>query len=655
MDAKRLLRELQTKRAEKQGRRANQKSNKQQPQLKTQINTTDNNIVSRNYGIQVYDLEGKKTIEQMLRRSNLKKRYNEEVKNYTNLIDDLEFPIATSCVRLTGDENHLWATGTYPPQIRCFLLDQLTMKFKRHLDTEALKIVPLTTDYKKIAVLGVNRTIEVHAQWGTYDKFRIPREGRDMTYHAPSCELLICGSGDELYRFDLESGLFRRPVRYASGALAANAVRINPVHQLVAVGCENGYVECIDPRVQEVVGITHAAEHINAFLKNAVTKYSSTVNRLEYDPSNGITMAIGTDAGHVGIFDLRKDGCINVKDHQYESPIISLAFHDLTKNIISADERIVKIWDRESSDVLVNLEMPAPITDCLAIPNSGMVMVASERSKIKPFYIPLLGPAPKWCSFVDTVTEELDDIKKFSLQQDFKFLTVDQVVELGLQELFGTEMLRPHLHGYFVKMNLYKKALEEKGRPEENVKTDQVMDANADERISTNRIEKELVDQVKDKGYKSKDEKIETVDDSRFAFLLNDDEDFQVDDKTLHKKNRLREKQIMKKKYGDEVDVNDEEEDVQDEQYDIQKEYELDEDEDDGLRPIHSGSASFVGGTGLDLKKNNQNKSFADRLNGGDDESEEEEGRSAKRFKSNNNNNQGQDRRRVGGLFKRRK
>jgi ribosome biogenesis protein ENP2 len=37
--------------------------------------------------------------------------------------------------------------------------------------------------------------------------------------------------------------------------------------------------------------------------------------------------------------------------------------------------------------------------------------------------------APKWCSFVDNITEELEDIKKITVYQDFKFLTLNEINE----------------------------------------------------------------------------------------------------------------------------------------------------------------------------------------------------------------------------------
>jgi len=42
-------------------------------------------------------------------------------------------------------------------------------------------------------------------------------------------------------------------------------VRVNPMHQLFALGCENGNVECIDPRSKTYAGILPACAAIKAF------------------------------------------------------------------------------------------------------------------------------------------------------------------------------------------------------------------------------------------------------------------------------------------------------------------------------------------------------------------------------------------------------
>jgi ribosome biogenesis protein ENP2 len=58
------------------------------------------------------------------------------------------------------------------------------------------------------------------------------------------------------------------------------------------------------------------------------------------------------------------------------------------------------------------------------VPNSGLLFVACDAAQLSSYYIPELGPAPKWAGFLDSVTEELaDDLKSGAgAYSDFKFV-----------------------------------------------------------------------------------------------------------------------------------------------------------------------------------------------------------------------------------------
>ncbi|KAL7409808.1 hypothetical protein BDY24DRAFT_196138 [Mrakia frigida] len=90
-------------------------------------------------------------------------------------------------------------------------------------------------------------------------------------------------------------------------------------------------------------------------------------------------------------------------------------------------------------------------------PGSGMIMVANEGVHMTTYYVPQLGPAPKWCSFLDNVTEEMEDHQGGGLSNynDFKFVEKAELASLGLDHLVGTPTLKPYMHGYFVSLKLY--------------------------------------------------------------------------------------------------------------------------------------------------------------------------------------------------------
>jgi ribosome biogenesis protein ENP2 len=51
------------------------------------------------------------------------------------------------------------------------------------------------------------------------------------------------------------------------------------------------------------------------------------------------------------------------------------------------------------------------------------MMIANEGVQIQSYYIPSLGPAPKWCPFLDNLTEEMEENPKENVYDDYKFVT----------------------------------------------------------------------------------------------------------------------------------------------------------------------------------------------------------------------------------------
>lgn len=51
-----------------------------------------------------------------------------------------------------------------------------------------------------------------------------------------------------------------------------------------------------------------------------------------------------------------------------------------------------------------------------------MIMTANEGIQMTSYYIPQLGPAPRWCTFLDNITEEMEDSNVRNVYDDFKFV-----------------------------------------------------------------------------------------------------------------------------------------------------------------------------------------------------------------------------------------
>jgi ribosome biogenesis protein ENP2 len=91
-------------------------------------------------------------------------------------------------------------------------LSELSLKFERHLTSEIVNFQVLGEDYSKLAFLCADRSVVLHAKFGSYYSTRIPRMGRDLAYDRWSCDLLLAASSPEVYRLNLEQGRFLSPL-----------------------------------------------------------------------------------------------------------------------------------------------------------------------------------------------------------------------------------------------------------------------------------------------------------------------------------------------------------------------------------------------------------------------------------------------------------
>lgn len=105
--------------------------------------------------------------------------------------------------------------------------------------------------------LQCDRYIEFHAAYGRYYRLRIPKYGRDMKYHYPSCDLFVVGASSDIYRLNLERGQFQEP--FSSSASSINRCEINNVHNLIICGTQEGTIEAWDPRTKSSVGTLDCA------------------------------------------------------------------------------------------------------------------------------------------------------------------------------------------------------------------------------------------------------------------------------------------------------------------------------------------------------------------------------------------------------------
>lgn len=454
--------------------------------------------VSTHTGVPVYTISGASTARELpdwlVRKRKRSLKNDPEYANRVELLQDFEFPGASSCVRVSEDGNWVMSTGTYKPQIHAHYLPNLSLSFARHTESHNLKFILLAQDYSKSLHLQEDRSIEFHTQGGCHHKFRIPRYGRDIIYNRREVETLIPAVGvnengnGEVFRFNMELGRFMKPYEIdvggddmltpGGGALqggintgAVNCAAIaETTHNLLAFGTSIGTVEFWDPRSNSrpgILGLPHST------FDNTIP----SVTAVEFD-KNGLTFAAGDSTGMTYLYDLRSPTPMRKKDQGYGFPIQNIIFLESSSRarsqtadpkILTSDKRVIKIWDRETTSTWTSVEPAVDLNHVEWCPDSGMLLTANEGRQQHAFFIPQLGPAPKWCAFLDNIVEEMaedaNDPNAYSsrsggeVYDNYKFLTLPQLKQLNIEHLVGqTSLLRPYMHGFFVSQKLYEEA-----------------------------------------------------------------------------------------------------------------------------------------------------------------------------------------------------
>jgi ribosome biogenesis protein ENP2 len=259
-------------------------------------------------------------------------------------------------------------------------------------------------------------------------------------------------------------------------------------------------------------------------------------------------MSVGNAVGKVSVYDLRNPKPMYTINHSYRLPIKKIKFHEHSQNIITVDRKIAKFSNMKTGKAFTNIETKHDINDFETFKDSGMFFFANESEKMDIYFVPGIGPAPKWASFLENITEELEEAKNYSVYEDYKFLTMTDLEQLGATNLIGTNFIKPYMHGYFMDWKLYKKLksvsdpfaydkyLEERKQEKFNKLFGERIILNRNKKVKVNN---KLLENIDNNDKKEGAGLIQNVvNDSRFEKLFKD-KDFEIDFKSEHFKNSL--------------------------------------------------------------------------------------------------------------------
>ncbi|KAI1732694.1 hypothetical protein Ddc_01577 [Ditylenchus destructor] len=406
----------------------------------------------------IYNLSASKSLPEWI--SDKKRRKLEQkdvdIRRRIQLMQDCEMPCVSHTINFTPDGKYMFASGTYKPTVKCYELSELSLKFERGLDADVVKMIVLSEDSSKFALLEEERYVELHTTYGRYFRLRVPHFGRDMAFCREISELYIAGCQSDIFRLNLEEGRFLEPLK--SSASSLNCCQFSDAHQLLVVGTNDGRVEAYDYRDHKRVSTLDCVLNNNIALQlDLDSKSLPEVTCVQF--KDALHLGVGLSTGHVLLYDIRSSKPYMVKDHQMGQPIKKLEFlKDHNELVMSMDPRVLKIWHEENGRPFAAIEPGHQLNDFCRYPNSGLLYFANDTTKLFQYFIPSLGPAPKWCSYLESITEELEETEQPAVYDDYKFVTKSQLEEIGLTHLIGTSALRAYMHGYFMDLRLYERA-----------------------------------------------------------------------------------------------------------------------------------------------------------------------------------------------------
>ena len=125
-------------------------------------------------GVNIYNLSTGKAMPQWI--SDRKKRQLSRMDEYRNRIDllqDFEFPTAAHCLDISRNGDYIIAGGSYPPTLKVFELDQMSMKCERRMDAGVVKA--------KVRVAWQGRAVQGRATRHPHSREE-PRRLEDQTW-----------------------------------------------------------------------------------------------------------------------------------------------------------------------------------------------------------------------------------------------------------------------------------------------------------------------------------------------------------------------------------------------------------------------------------------------------------------------------------------
>lgn len=136
-----------------------------------------------------------------------------------------------------------------------------------------------------------DRVFEVQDHGGRFFQTKFPKVSRVIKFNPFSSEILSAGSGNEIFRLDLNEGIFQEPFRLES--YNVNTLLSVSELNIILAGAEDSKVEFVDLRINKSIYCLNTESFSDITILQQGLKYNQFYT--------------GTSEGLVQLFDLRSD------------------------------------------------------------------------------------------------------------------------------------------------------------------------------------------------------------------------------------------------------------------------------------------------------------------------------------------------------------
>ena len=254
-----------------------------------------------------------------------------------NSIPDFNFPFSSQLIRSTFDNKFLFATGTYPPQIKCFSLENLNLRFQRNFDSDIIDFQILSNSWEKLVFLRLDKKLEFHSKSGSFFQIKIPERGCNLKFDSNKAVLYIPSIYDCVSILDFKEGKFLSRIKINSNSSIVCS-DLSKFNGLFSLGMKNGKIEFRDPRIFK-----------NCIGKISISKYTkykknNPVTSIYFSEKNENLFYSGFNSGEVVVYDLRCFSPFLSKIIEPFSPVKTIRESAHSKLVLASTSNYLKCW-----------------------------------------------------------------------------------------------------------------------------------------------------------------------------------------------------------------------------------------------------------------------------------------------------------------------